>query len=257
MPESRDRLSRAIDIAALFARRRSGILGVYEDQPDLERALFGSPVRPPMVATRTGAVGMSPIGHGRGGLGTPRGQTGRGRNIYRTPAIGRENTPIGSARRGNSRGRGRASNSALPSWYPRTPLRDITAIVRAIERRERLGADRAQEIESPVPHAYGVLDSSEPSSVAHLEHSNTIMSPIPSLQVKRCPPTVGKIPKILLDITNQSSEDSDFLTPQKKLLNSIDTVEKEVMEELRKLKRTASAKKAEREKKVRTLMSMR
>ncbi|KAF2287281.1 hypothetical protein GH714_039532 [Hevea brasiliensis] len=73
---------------------------------------------------------------------------------------------------GNSRGRGRASNSSLPSWYPRTPLRDITAIVRAIERRERLGADRAQEIESPVPHAYGVLDLSEPSSVAHLEHSN-------------------------------------------------------------------------------------
>lgn len=130
MPESRDRLSRAIDIAALFARRRSVILGIYEDQPDLERALSGSPARPPMVATRTGGAGMSPIGHGRVGLGTPRGQTGRGRNIYRTPAVGRENTPIGSVRQGNSRGRVRPSNSVLPSWYPRTPLRDITAIVR-------------------------------------------------------------------------------------------------------------------------------
>ncbi|KAJ9167653.1 hypothetical protein P3X46_019268 [Hevea brasiliensis] len=257
MPESRDRLSRAIDIAALFARRRSGIVGFYEDQQDLERAFFGSPSGPPMVANRTRAVGMSPIGRGRGGSGTPRGQTGRGRNIYRTQAIGRENTPIGSVRRGNGSGRGRASNSVLPSWYPRTPLRDITAIVRAIERRrEILGVGRAQEIESSVPRSYGVLDSSEESPDAHLERSNTIMSPIPSLELKPCPPTVGKIPRILLDITNQSSEDS-LLTPQKKLLNSIDTVEKEVIEELQKLKRSASAKKAERDKKVRTLMSMR
>lgn len=51
--------------------------------------------------------------------------------------------------------------------------------------------------------------------------------------------------------------DSDFLTLQKKLLNSIDVVEKVLLEELHKLKRTPTAKKAEREKKVRTLMSMR
>ncbi|KAF2313027.1 hypothetical protein GH714_008804 [Hevea brasiliensis] len=130
-------------------------------------------------------------------------------------------------------------------------------LIEAIERRrERLGVGRAQEIESSVPRSYGVLDSSEESPDAHLERSNTIMSPIPSLELKPCPPTVGKIPRILLDITNQSSEDS-LLTPQKKLLNSIDTVEKEVIEELQKLKRSASAKKAERDKKVRTLMSMR
>ena len=61
----------------------------------------------------------------------------------------------------------------------------------------------------------------------------------------------------MLNVSNQSSNDSKFLTPQKKLLNSIDKVEKEVMKELRKLKRTTSAKKAEREKKVRTLMWLR
>ncbi|KAJ6300514.1 hypothetical protein OIU76_021330 [Salix suchowensis] len=71
------------------------------------------------------------------------------------------------------------------------------------------------------------------------------------------PSTVGRVPKILQHITNQASGDSESLTPQKKLLNSIDTVEKVVMEELQKLKRTPSAKKAETEKRVRTLMSMR
>lgn len=96
MPESRDRLSRAFDVATLFARRRSEILAIYEGQPDLERALFVSPCRPQMAANRTGAVGTSPIGRGRG---TPRGQPGRGRNIYRTSGLGRENTPVGSMMR--------------------------------------------------------------------------------------------------------------------------------------------------------------
>ncbi|EYU39899.1 hypothetical protein MIMGU_mgv1a026604mg [Erythranthe guttata] len=71
-------------------------------------------------------------------------------------------------------------------------------------------------------------------------------------------PKIGKVPKILLlNITNQDEGDSVSLTPQKKLLNDIDTVEKVVTEELRKLKSTPTAKKAERDKRVRTLLSMR
>ncbi|PWA96333.1 hypothetical protein CTI12_AA040990 [Artemisia annua] len=54
-----------------------------------------------------------------------------------------------------------------------------------------------------------------------------------------------------------NGDDSEFLTPQRKLLNSIDIVEKVFMQELDKFKATPSAKNAEREKKVRTLMSMR
>ena len=96
-----------------------------------------------------------------------------------------------------------------------------------------------------------------PRSSAQLEHGFSIISPIPTLGIKSLPLSVGKVPKILLDITNQNSGESDCLTPQKKLLNSIDKVEKEVMEELKKLKRTPTAKRAEREKRVRTLMSMR
>ncbi|KAJ6381003.1 hypothetical protein OIU77_029827 [Salix suchowensis] len=224
MPVARDRLSRSVDIAALFAaRRQSSIVGVYQDQPELDMALFGSPR--PNAATRTQTVGAE--------------------KIFLHP---------GSARRR----RGRGSNSVLPAWYPRTPLRDVTAVVRAIERRrERLGGSDGLEIRSPMPQVRMNLDSSEATPIAHLEHSNRIMSPKPSTAVRGCPSTIGKVPKILQHITNQASGDPDSLTPQKKLLNSIDTVEKVVMEELRKLKRTPSAKKAEREKRVRTLMSMR
>lgn len=77
-----------------------------------------------------------------------------------------------------------------------------------------------------------------------------------TLSTKCSSPVTGKFPKILLDITYKNDEDSS-LTPEKKLLIIIDSVEKVVMEELRKMKRTPSAKKAEREKRVRTLMSMR
>lgn len=131
-PESRDRLVRAVDVAAAYARRRAGILGVLEDEPERRSNLFE-----PVVARRTaGAAGVwATAGLGRGGavgrgvLGTPRNVSGLGRNLFATPLVGRENTPsAGSSRRGRRR-----PDSVLPSWYPRTPLRDITSVVRVMK----------------------------------------------------------------------------------------------------------------------------
>lgn len=125
MPESRDRLVRPVDIATVFAQRRSGTLGIFRDEPEQSSNQLASPVT--LVANAT-AVRRQSIGRGRGG-GTPRSAFGRGRrNVYGSTwatraSTGRENTPTGSARRGSS---------VLPAWYPRTPLRDITAVVRVI-----------------------------------------------------------------------------------------------------------------------------
>ncbi|XVE75678.1 hypothetical protein DITRI_Ditri12bG0112100 [Diplodiscus trichospermus] len=194
------------------------------------------------------------VGLRRGvGFGTPRSNLRRGRNLYRTPARGRENTPMTATAMGS--GRGRASGSVVPSWYPRTPLQDITAVVRAIERsRVRLGGGEGQMIESPTSLSERFLNSNV-SSGAPLEHN--FSTPASTARLKPCPPSVRSVSKILLNVTNQNADESEFLTPQKKLLNSIDTIEKAVMAELQKMKTTPSAKKAERQKKVRTLMSMR
>lgn len=102
---------------------------------------------------------------------------------------------------------------------------------------------------SPAPSDERALDFS--ASVTGDYHQE------PSISLVTPKPTVGKVPKILRGIANQNVGEAEILTPQKKLLNSIDKVEKVVMEELQKLKRTPSAKRAEREKRVRTLMSFR
>ncbi|XP_027351083.1 protein POLYCHOME [Abrus precatorius] len=174
----------------------------------------------------------------------PRNPIARPRARY-SHAPGRENTPLVTPRRGRGRG------SVLPSWYPRTPLRDITVLSRAIERRRaRLGENEGQQI--------GDSDQvlPDPFSASQIERDSSALSPN-SVGVKLRTPAGSKVPKIILDIDNLPEGESEILTPQKKLLNSIDKVEKGFREELQKLKRTPSAKKAEREKRVKTLMSMR
>jgi hypothetical protein len=101
MPEARDRRVTPLDVDSLFTNRRP--FSIYQDS-DLLPA--GSDR---FVAQRTV--------FGRG-ITRPRG----------LHAPGNENTPLVLARRGRTRGG--ASRSILPSWYPRTPLRDITAVVR-------------------------------------------------------------------------------------------------------------------------------
>ncbi|XP_054779197.1 protein POLYCHOME-like [Prosopis cineraria] len=230
MPESRDRRLQPVDIAAVFSRQRSGAIGMVDDE--LESALFRStPSRENTIWTASGqAAGLGVMragGNVSGGFVNSR--TG-------SPTADR-NSPSWTDRRV----RIRPSRSVLPSWYPRTPLRDITAVVRAIERRRvRLRESRGQQPTSPSPADQSLANSPNPTNGHKLRT-----------------PAGSKFPKLLLDITNQSDERSEFLTPQKKLLNSIDMVEKVVKEELQKLKRTPSAKKADRERRVRTLMSMR
>lgn len=99
MPEARDRRVNALDVATIFTHRRASI---FQDSDSLTTGLDL------FRAQRT------PVTRG----------VARARNLH---APGIENTPPVTTRRGRSRG---SSRSVLPSWYPRTPLRDITSVVR-------------------------------------------------------------------------------------------------------------------------------
>ncbi|KAK8466677.1 hypothetical protein PHAVU_008G153400 [Phaseolus vulgaris] len=74
------------------------------------------------------------------------------------------------------------------------------------------------------------------------------------VKVREVTPAGGKVPKIVFDFSNLPEGESDR---RKKLLNSIDKVEEQVLQQLEILKNTASAKEAERANRVRILMSMR
>ncbi|XP_078162042.1 uncharacterized protein LOC144557347 [Carex rostrata] len=54
----------------------------------------------------------------------------------------------------------REGRSPLPYWYPRTPLRDITAVLKAIERREQRRATIAAQ--QPEPPTESIEESSAP-----------------------------------------------------------------------------------------------
>lgn len=254
MPEARDRLSRQEDnLVSAYSLRRISRIGernagrngsiafILEDESE-EGPVVLTPLRwrsRAMVAT-PGSMGVTP----RRGGATRYSRTGRIPQV-----IGCENQTISGSGRGNG--------TALPAWYPRRPLNDITAVMKAIERRrERRRSSEGLGMESPTLQDM-IFHGPLSTPGAQLGHNNSMIFPFPANSNWHCPPSIGKVPKILLNITHQNGGDSACLTPQKKLLNNIDTVEKVVMEELRKLKRTPSAKKAEREKRVRTLMSMR
>ncbi|KAH6833501.1 uv-b-insensitive 4 [Perilla frutescens var. hirtella] len=214
--------------------------------------LIGGAVATPRIRPLTGHGNLSPVvgsGRSRGAaFGTP-----KLRRI--APLIGPENLShvVGSGR-GGVRGRG---GGVLPTWYPRRPLNDITAVVRAIERRRERGDGEGLQTQSPLIQDRTSHDHSVSTPGVFPEHKTAMVSEGLSFSNRRFPPSIGKVLKILLNVTHHNKGDTACLTPQKQLLNSIDTIVKVVMEELRKPKRTPSAKKAEREKRVWTLMSMR
>ncbi|KAJ0246722.1 Protein GIGAS CELL1 [Hirschfeldia incana] len=253
MPEARDRTERPVDYAAIFANRRRN--GVLLDEAALLLGAIEHPVQRLPSGSAVYAQRGSLIG-GNYSSWRPGNGSASGRISPFGSSHGREN-PSRRVGRG-----GGASRSPLPSWYPRKPLRDITHILRAIERKRRagMGVDNGLEDETPTQHQVSVLET--PVALGR-ERSLVLVTPGPAMGLKRsCPPSTAKVRKMLLDITKGNSageeeEEAGFITPEKKLLNSIDVVEKIVMAEIQKLKSTPLAKREEREKRVKTLMSMR
>ncbi|XP_076938703.1 protein POLYCHOME-like isoform X2 [Bidens hawaiensis] len=197
---------------------------------------------------------------------TTRGGGVSGRALFQTPMPatyrrgGRnQNQPPSTTntfRRGRGGGRTGPRSGVLPSWYPRTPLGDITHVVRAMERRRGgLGEGAGHILGSPTLIWMSRMNR-QPADQDEYELS--FVTPKAKLGTKPLNQSaLGRIPLILSAIANNHEGESESKTPQKRLLDSIEIVEKVVMEELQRLKRTPSAKKAEREKKVRILMSMR
>ncbi|KAL9258988.1 POLYCHOME-like protein [Drosera capensis] len=231
MPESRNRLPRPIDISSMLpnAARRVHLM---VDEPGLSLGLLGTPVQG-TTQLSPGASRGTPL---RRGNGSPAAGRGSRRSPLARGSWGRRTVYRGG------RGRGRA-RTVLPSWYPRRPLGDITPIVRAIESRRAQSNSEATVI--PDQHT------------APEQHDINLITPQPArTKVDPEPSSMSPIWNILAKIEGENGK-LDGPTPQKKLLNSIDKVTDLWFEEQRRMESMPAAKRVDRAKKLKMLMSMR
>ncbi|KAK9084613.1 hypothetical protein Sjap_025024 [Stephania japonica] len=244
MPEARDRLVRDQALELLTARPSMGSAirhNLAGTQMGASMFLFTAGVDGgareiglPMLRVRSRAAPIG--GFGSPVMGARFGSPFLGLNRA-SPGVGSENAS--RARRVAPRAR----RSPLPAWYPRTPLRDVAAVVRALERQRARNQDSGCSLQP---------ESSASDNTAANKLDISMATPVPTTAKKGS--RLPVLSKILLDI--HDSKDST-MTPQKKLLNKIGEVEKVVMEEIRVMKKSPAAKRAEKERKARTLMSLR
>uniref|UniRef100_A0A0D9VHQ1 Uncharacterized protein n=1 Tax=Leersia perrieri TaxID=77586 RepID=A0A0D9VHQ1_9ORYZ len=166
--------------------------------------------------------------------------------------------------------------SPLPEWYPRSPLRDISSVVKAVERRSRLGnAATRQQIQSREDSSPSV----DPATPEQTEQGVPQTTPAPPTQetldvAAPCPGSTqvaaGTSATDLAEGKLKASfspSDCSLQTPsrpndpalddlmEKKLTSSIEQIEKMVGKNLRRAPKAAQPSKMTIQR--RTLMSMR
>ncbi|PKU68533.1 protein POLYCHOME-like [Dendrobium catenatum] len=173
------------------------------------------------------------------------------------PTNNKENIPYGWRRSPAGRHR-RPGKSPLPEWYPRTPLRDITSIVKAYEKKRlRIQAVTAAASSSVAPDLQITNPPSQESSSTASQPSMNLpmksrprITTEPPLQVDESPQTPAPLTPALL--TGHVDEGQTSETGST-LLNSIEQIEKAVKKNLVKMKKPESKRVTQ----LRNLMSMR
>ncbi|KAH0887991.1 hypothetical protein HID58_050420 [Brassica napus] len=121
----------------------------------------------------------------------------------------------------------------------------------------RVGDDLVSE--TPTHQQLGIFET--PIASAD-EHNFVMVTHALAVGLKRMfPASTARLHKMVLDyikkeISAGEEEEAEFITSEKKLLNSIEMVEKIVMDEIQKMQSTPLAKREERKKKVKCLVVM-
>ncbi|KQJ83127.1 protein POLYCHOME [Brachypodium distachyon] len=186
---------------------------------------------------------------------------------FLSPSSNKENVPpVWAVRAKTSRRR-----SPLPGWHPRTPLRDITVIVKAIERsRLKIAAAQQQSqrpeqspqpgnLTTPVPseqedirHCADAQDSLAAASGSGL--TQIVASPAPSM-AEHSFEVYSSPSKSSMKTPSKPIDPALADLMEKKLSSSIEQIEKMVKKDLKQT--TKAAQPSKRANQRRTLMSMR
>ncbi|KAK3158337.1 hypothetical protein QOZ80_2AG0135830 [Eleusine coracana subsp. coracana] len=173
-----------------------------------------------------------------------------------TPSNNKENMPPAGAMRAAPKRR-----SPLPDWHPRTPLRDITSIVEALERRRSQLKDAAaqqqiQWTEDPSTSVQGEL--SVPQSTPQTQEILAVDAFSPDSTQVANPTTLfaeDKMNASSLQTAPLKPNDPVLVDLGKELSSSIEQIEKIVSRNLMKAPKAAQPSKMTVQR--RTLMSMR
>ncbi|KAK3140779.1 hypothetical protein QOZ80_5AG0405660 [Eleusine coracana subsp. coracana] len=161
-----------------------------------------------------------------------------------TPSSNKENVPPAGALRAAPKRR-----SPLPDWYPRTPLRDITSIVKALERCRLRGSASRQQLQRTEDSSLLDPTTQDPSSI------QDVATPATS-SAKDKLTTSPSTPVCSLQITPSRPIDpvlSDLL--EKELSSSIEKIEKMIRQNLKQTPKAAQPSKRVVQRRI--LMSMR
>ncbi|WVZ86065.1 hypothetical protein U9M48_032906 [Paspalum notatum var. saurae] len=184
---------------------------------------------------------------------------------YISPSRNKENLPPAWALRATPTKR----RSPLPEWYPRTPLRDITAIAKAIQRsRSRIAAAQQQSQraeQSPQSVNVTTPAQAEKDTPQNVEASQAVASGSGSSERDTVNPATI-LPDDSLKLSSLPAE-SSMTTPskptdpavadvvEKKLSSSIEKIEKLVRKNMKRTPKAAQASRRAAQR--RNLMSMR
>ncbi|OEL37099.1 hypothetical protein BAE44_0001884, partial [Dichanthelium oligosanthes] len=171
----------------------------------------------------------------------------------RAPSSNKENVPpVGALRTAPKR------RSPLPDWYPRTPLRDITSIVKALERRSRLQDAAAQQQIQWTEDSSQSLDPITPvqaESTPTTEEAQAVATPATSLADGKMKTSSSPSDNFLQATPSKTNDPALSDLMEKKLSSSIEQIEKMVRRNLKKTPKAAQHSKRAVQRRI--LMSMR
>ncbi|RLN08619.1 protein GIGAS CELL1-like [Panicum miliaceum] len=186
----------------------------------------------------------------------------------RTPLSNKENVPPAGAVKAAPK------RSPLPDWYPRTPLRDITSIVKTLERRNRLQDAVARQQIQWIEDSSQLVDPTTPVQAEQYDPQSTLQAqetqgaavPDPGLTsvvanlttfVTEGKPMASSSPSdcSLRTVSSKPNDSALADLMEKKLSRSIEKIEKMVSQRLKETLESAQPSKVAVQR--RTLMSMR
>ncbi|PUZ76332.1 hypothetical protein GQ55_1G281600 [Panicum hallii var. hallii] len=187
----------------------------------------------------------------------------------RTPLSNKENVPPAGAVKAAPKRR-----TPLPEWYPRTPLRDITSIIKALERRNLLQDAAAQQQIQWIEDSSQSVDPTTPVQAEQNDPQSTLQAQETQVAVVPDPGSTSVVANLTTSVTEGkpvassspsdcslqtvSSNPNDSALPnliEKKLSRSIEKIEKMVSQRLKETPQAAQPSKVAVQR--RTLMSMR